>query len=117
MSSSIAFEIPKEVEDLPPSYDESVKGGRSSPFEEKPLDDCSFQVNIEGEPNMEIVTEIDCKTGKPKMMYVVRKTCSHCGSNIKPKESKNYSRIEKAVSSVICFAGLMALVYFFVDLI
>lgn len=61
--SSIAFEIPKEMEDPPPSYDESTRGGRSSPFEEKPLD-CSYQVNIEGEPNMEIVTEIDCKTGK-----------------------------------------------------
>lgn len=63
MSSSIAFEIP--TKDLPPSYDESTsKRGRSSPFEEKPSDDCSFQVNIEGEANMEIVTEIDGRTGK-----------------------------------------------------
>lgn len=63
MSSSIAFEMSKEGKDLPPSYDESVGGGRNSPFEEKPLDDCSYQVNIEGEANMEIVTEIDGKTG------------------------------------------------------
>lgn len=45
--------------------------------------------------------------GKPKMMYIVKKNCSHCGSNVvDPKvEDKYYLRIEKVLSSVICFAG------------
>lgn len=76
MSSNVVFEVPKDSrtkEAPPPTYEESVnglesgnglgKGGRNSPFEEKPLDSCTYQVNIEGEANMEIVTEIDYKTG------------------------------------------------------
>lgn len=43
--------------------------------------------------------------GKPTMMYVKRKICSHCGSKIKPIEGKMYSKMEKFVSYVICFAG------------
>uniref|UniRef100_T1GCF4 LITAF domain-containing protein n=1 Tax=Megaselia scalaris TaxID=36166 RepID=T1GCF4_MEGSC len=51
------------------------------------------------------------------MSYVVKRKCSHCGSKMKPKvQGKFYPRMEKFVSFVVCFAGIMALVYFFIDL-